>query len=306
MRPIRSRKSKDLSSHILHCGLTPTVALLRQMESSDIDYQIQQLYGSMSGGGAQLRDENGRIVIAKYVPSGRQSTINNHPAHEKSQLNTVPADRIPQQDRQPHKEGPDIRHLTVPMEKREMVTDAVERVTDNVPSELKRKKQEVGNEEREVEEMGGMVKEIGCRERGMGEKSEIRKRQSLEFREELRMQIEEKKREREEERKKARQDEDEEEGDGEHHSSQTTRDDANQRRAVVVVSTREEKQQTQQQKEFMVEDGGEQTLNEDTVDPDTVIRNVSRRVSLPVPKALVVVAHISTTVHTNTLREGRS
>ncbi|KAK2944951.1 hypothetical protein BLNAU_20127 [Blattamonas nauphoetae] len=274
MRPIRSRKSKDLSSHILHCGLTPTVALLRQMESSDIDYQIQQLYGSMTelrnkmrekwererkrreqrkqeysqqptldyfpiglgGGGAQLRDENGRIVIAKYVPSGRQSTINNHPAHEKSQLNTVPADRIPQQDRQPHKEGPDIRHLTVPMEKREMVTDAVERVTDNVPSELKRKKQEVGNEEREVEEMGGMVKEIGCRERGMGEKSEIRKRQSLEFREELRMQIEEKKREREEERKKARQDEDEEEGDGEHHSSQTTRDDANQRRAGLSLS----------------------------------------------------------------------
>ncbi|KAK2945810.1 hypothetical protein BLNAU_19298 [Blattamonas nauphoetae] len=114
------------------------------MESSDIDYQIQQLYGSLSmcilnkdectaelrnqmrekwererkkreqrkqeysqqptldyfpiglgGGGAQLRDENGRIVIAKDVPSGRQSTINNHPTHEKSQLNTVPADRIP-------------------------------------------------------------------------------------------------------------------------------------------------------------------------------------------------------------------
>ncbi|KAK2945811.1 hypothetical protein BLNAU_19299 [Blattamonas nauphoetae] len=153
--------------------------------------------------------------------------------------------------------------------------------------ELKRKKHEVGNEEREVEEMGGMVKEIRCRERGMGEKSEIRKRQSLEFRRSFECKLK-RRREREEERKKARQDEDEEEGDGEHHSSQTTRDDANQRRAgpislsqttqtkptitvldpVVVDSTREEKQQTQQQKEFMVEDGGEQTLNEDTVDPD--------------------------------------
>ncbi|KAK2962999.1 putative centrosome and spindle pole-associated protein 1 [Blattamonas nauphoetae] len=347
---------KNVSSHILPGGLTPTVARLRQMESPDIDYKIQKLHGNMSmgvlskeeyaaelrnqmrekwererkereqrkrgyspqptleyfpfgrgGGGAPLRDENGRIVLAKDVLSGRQSAINNHPTHEQAQLSPPHVERIPRQDRQPHKEEPAIRQRAVPMEEREVVADAVESVTEYVPSarmkkleeerkyrnelleqaavrkrlkaqeearireeerrmeeaarnynpwgregggaplkgrngkltgslrevELKRKKEEMGNEEGDVDEMGGGVKERGRRGRGMGEESEgersegeregvsglrgmggsseIRKRQALEYREELRQQIEQKKREREEERRKAKQDEEAEE-----------------------------------------------------------------------------------------------
>ncbi|KAK2942851.1 hypothetical protein BLNAU_22235 [Blattamonas nauphoetae] len=93
------------------------------------------------GGGAPLRDEKGRIVLAKDVLNGRQSAINNHPTHEQAQLSPPYVERIPRQDRQPHKEEPAIRPRAVPMEEREVVADAVESVTERAEAEEARSRE---------------------------------------------------------------------------------------------------------------------------------------------------------------------
>ncbi|KAK2954832.1 hypothetical protein BLNAU_10162 [Blattamonas nauphoetae] len=113
----------------------------------------------------------------------------------------------------------------------------------------------------------------------MGGSSEIRKRQALEYREELRQHIEQKKREREEERKKAKQDEEAEEKRWKREQSELKRKRIplltfNEGRYESTTS-RSSLSQTPRAKPtitvlepVVVEDEGEQTLNENTVNLD--------------------------------------
>ncbi|KAK2940834.1 hypothetical protein BLNAU_24257 [Blattamonas nauphoetae] len=222
-RPIRSRKSNDLSSHILPGGLTPTVALLRQMESPDIDYKIQKLHVNMSMCVLSKEEYAAELRDHKREKWEREQKVREHQKRGYSPQQTLGplrVERIHRQARQPHGEDHAIRSRTASMEERKTVANAVRSVTENVPTrkrmkameearireaerrkegatwgydlcgrkggiellkrrngkmtwlpregELKRKKQEVGNEE----EMEGMKKERGGRERGMGKESE--------------------------------------------------------------------------------------------------------------------------------------
>ncbi|KAK2950764.1 hypothetical protein BLNAU_14293 [Blattamonas nauphoetae] len=154
---------------------------------------LEYFHFGRGGGGVPWRDENGRIVLAKDVPSGRQATINNHLTHEQAQLSPLRVERIHRQARQPHGEDHAIRSRATSMEERKTrmfqvaewtkwrkntkyrderqdhatarkrmkameearIREAERRKEGTTWGELKRKKQELRNEE----EMEGMKKE---------------------------------------------------------------------------------------------------------------------------------------------------